>query len=130
MKVKLVKVGTAVGVGAVDEVLEWWDEKAGRTLSFRTATDIGRIVLTLGGYAMQMMDFAPEIGEAMALSSTTLLTKSIAKPVKEAITRSAAVQSPGRKVSIPRSLASPISPASPGRIERSYQPEMERATAF
>lgn len=83
MAVSGVKVGIAVGVGIIDEIVEEWDAKAGRTEPFRKATDWARLALAGIGYLTQT--FAPKygaIGEGLALSSTPLLVKSIAKSVK------------------------------------------------
>ena len=84
--VDLMKSGISVGVGVVDEVAEAWDEKEGRTEPFRTATDIWRLLGALGGYALQIfMPKQARIGEALALSATPLLVKSVAKPIRAAI---------------------------------------------
>lgn len=84
--VDLMKSGISVGVGVADEVLESWDEKEGRTEPFRKATDIGRLLGALGGYAIQIfMPKQDRIGEALALSTTPLLVKSVAKPIRAAI---------------------------------------------
>jgi len=85
MRVDLTRVGVAVLAGAVDEVLEAWDEREGRIGPFRTATDIGRLVLCGLGYLMQIFDIRPRLGESLAIAETPLLVKSIAKPVKAAI---------------------------------------------
>jgi hypothetical protein len=84
--VDLMKSGISVGVGVVDEVMESWDEKEGRTEPFRKATDIVRLLGALGGYALQIfMPRQARIGEALALSATPLLVKSVAKPIRAAI---------------------------------------------
>ena len=84
--VDLIKSGISVGVGVVDEVMESWDEKEGRTEPFRKATDIVRLLGALGGYALQIfMPRQARIGEALALSATPLLVKSVAKPIRAAI---------------------------------------------
>jgi len=100
------KTGVSVGVGVVDEVLEWWDEKSGRTETFRTAKDIGRLVEAGLGYAIQI--FWPKqarIGEALALSATPLLVKSIAKPIRAMLPTSAQrTFVPRRRAPIPTSM--------------------------
>ena len=91
MGIDFVKTGISVGVGGLDEVTEWWDEKTGRTESFRNAKDITRLVAAGLGYAMQI--FWPKqarLGESLALSATPLLVKSIAKPIRAAMTSSQA----------------------------------------
>ena len=85
MKIKLEKVGAAVGIGVVDEVAEYFDNKQGWTGSFRNSTDIVRLVGSLAGLGMTAFDFYPTVGEAIYPSFLTLLTKSIAKPVKSAM---------------------------------------------
>lgn len=116
MAIDMVKAGVSAGVGVVDEVLEWWDEKSGRTESFRTATDIGRLAIAGLGYAIQI--FWPRqsrLGEAMALSATPLLVKSIAKPVREAMGATAGASRtyvPRRRAPVPASLpAMPVAGA-------------------
>ena len=113
MAVDLLKAGVAVGVGALDEVMNSWDEKQGRTKSFRTATDLSRLAVAGAGYAI--MAFYPRqsrIGEVLALSGTTLLTKSVAKPLRSAIGGGTVTTSSY----VPR-MAVPVSPKhSPIRI--------------
>ena len=74
---------TSVGVGAVSEVLEWWDEKEGRVGSFRTANDIGNLVMCGVGYGAQVfMPRYAKLGETIALSATPLLVKSISRAIR------------------------------------------------
>ncbi len=102
MGIDFVKTGISVGVGGLDEVMEYWDEKTGRTESFRNAKDITRLVAAGLGYAMQI--FWPRqarLGESLALSATPLLVKSIAKPIRAAMTSSQA----GSRTFVPRRRA-------------------------
>ncbi len=81
----LLKVAIAVAVGGADVVTEHLDStaKSRRTESFKTATDWTRVGLAALGYGLQV--FMPRkydrIGEALALSATPLLVKSIARPI-------------------------------------------------
>jgi len=86
MAIDTTKAIISAGVGIIDEVLERNDATEGRTESFRTATDIGRLVLAGIGYATQLwMPRYAGVGEALALSATPLLVKSIAKPVMASV---------------------------------------------
>jgi hypothetical protein len=86
MAIDTTKTIISVGVGVIDEVLERNDATEHRTEPFRTATDIGRLVLAGIGYATQLwMPRYASMGEALALSATPLLVKSIAKPVMAAV---------------------------------------------
>ena len=88
MPINMTKSLTSVGVGVVDEVLEYWDARAAvpRTESFRTWKDIGRLVMAGTGYALQaFMPRYSDLGETLAISATPLLVKSIAKPLKTAM---------------------------------------------
>jgi hypothetical protein len=93
MGIKWEKVGISAGVGVIDEVIERQDrkyltdakrtaiEKENHAKPFRSYGDIARLALALGGLAVQQ--FGPNkydyMGEAIALSATPLLVKSIAK---------------------------------------------------
>lgn len=78
-KLNLTRMAIAIGVGAIDEVLERQDAKAGRTATFRTWRDYGRIGLPVIGIAAQlMMPKYAGIGETVAVASLPLLTKSVA----------------------------------------------------
>ena len=109
--IDFMKTGVAVGVGVLDEALEWWDERQGRTDSFRTAKDIGRLAGAGLGYAIQI--FWPRqarLGEALALSTTPLLVKSIAKPLREAMTTTASQRTFVPRRRAPAPAASPSMP--------------------
>ncbi|MHB8084325.1 MAG: hypothetical protein ACYDHZ_00670 [Dehalococcoidia bacterium] len=91
MPVNLMKSGISVGVGVIDEVLERGDTKAGRTAFFKKYTDIERIALAGIGYGLQVfMPRYASMGEALALSSTPLLVKSIAGVVAKTTTTASA----------------------------------------
>jgi len=105
------KLGLA-GVGVVDEVMEWWDEKAGRTEPFRNAKDITRLALVGVGTGIEI--FWPKFsrwGSIMSDGAIPLLVKSIAKPVRSAITSASA-----GKTYVPRKRA-PAPPALPAGVE-------------
>ena len=78
-----------VVVGAVDEGLEYWDTKAvpARTKPFQNAVDIGRAVMVLGGFGVGMfMPRYARMGTIVGTASTALLTKSVIKAVRSAMT--------------------------------------------
>lgn len=75
-RINMVSVGVAVGVGAVDQFLEKQDNEKGRT-SFKRWSSLARLAGSLGGYAMQLFDFYPELGRDLAQSVTPLLTKTV-----------------------------------------------------
>ena len=85
MRIDAGKVAVSAGVGIADEALAYLDEKWAKTEPFRTATDVGRLVITGLGFAMQAFDMRPRLGETVALAAMPLLVKSIAKPVRAAI---------------------------------------------
>ena len=82
--INLMSVGVAVGVGAADEFLERRDNEAGR-VDFKRWSNLARLLGSLGGYAMQVFDFYPNIGRDLAQSATPLLTKSVTAKVLEGI---------------------------------------------
>lgn len=122
MAIDVTQSGVSAGVGILDEIMEWWDEKAERTESFRTATDISRLMVAGLGYGLQaFMPRQARLGETLALSATPLLVKSVASPLRsmlaEAAPRSSQVFVPRRRV------ATPLAPAAPAaEVERSYVP--------
>lgn len=78
MGIKLMKMGVSAGVGGVDLLTEYIDEKQGYAKPFQRLTDWGRGVYTVGGYAANYMKVGdPEISEAMVLSGIPLLEKSV-----------------------------------------------------
>ncbi len=86
-KLNLTRMAIAVGVGAIDEVLERQDTKAGRTGNFKTWKDYGRIALPVLGIAAQlMMPKYAGIGETVAVASLPLLTKSVASMAMKSTT--------------------------------------------
>lgn len=86
-KLNLTRMAIAIGVGAIDEVLERQDARAGRTGNFKTWKDYGRVALPVLGIAAQL--FMPKyggIGETVAVASLPLLTKSIASTAMKSTT--------------------------------------------
>jgi len=77
---------TAVGIGALDEVLNAEDEKSGRVDFFTRATDWGRMIGAGLGLAMQggMLGNA-RMGDTLALTCLPLATKSLSGPIRDAI---------------------------------------------
>lgn len=104
MAINMTKSLVSVGVGVLDDVLEKVDREAvpPRDEPFRTATDLGRLGIAAVGYLAQM--FYPRygnIGEAMALSATPLLVKSVTSATgvfreKRAVTFRPRVRAAGR----------------------------------
>ena len=77
------KMGVSAGVGGVDLLTEYIDEKQLYTKPFQRLTDWGRAVYTVGGYGANYMKFGdPEITETMVLSGIPLLEKSLRDVVK------------------------------------------------
>lgn len=82
MPINLTKAFTAVGVGVIDDVLERNDNKEGRTGIQKRWSDWARIGLVVGGYGVTyFMPRYADIGETVALASTPLLVKTIAREV-------------------------------------------------
>lgn len=93
--ISMTKVAISVGVGAVDEILEVWDEKSGRTGSFKTFRDYGRIAMPVVGYGLQLfMPRYANLGETLAVASTPLLVKSIARIVRGGTSAARQVSTP------------------------------------
>lgn len=134
MPIDVVRSLTSAGVGVLDEGLEWWDDKAGRTESFRTARDLGRLAIAGLGYGLQVfMPRQARLGETLALSATPLLTKSIARPVRSAVASRAGEQAFRPRRRAPTPAGNPPAPPPPpaGRpVGRSYYPEAEKAIAW
>ena len=96
----------AVGVGAVDEVADAMDVKAGRTESWKKWQDYFRILGTLGSWAGEVWGTGgiAKMARDASGSFITLLTKSAAAPIREKIAspmlrRSARRGLPGAPVS-------------------------------
>lgn len=93
--ISFAKVGVSVGVGVADEILEVMDEKSGRTGSFKTFRDYGRIAMPVVGYGLQLfMPRYANLGEALALSSTPLLVKSISRVIRGGTSAARRVSNP------------------------------------
>ena len=91
MGIKLMKLGVSAGVGGVDALAEYIDEKQKYTKPFQNLTDWGRLLYVGGGYAANYMKFGDdEITETMVLSGIPLLEKSIVDVVKTYILKSPA----------------------------------------
>ena len=111
------------GIGGVDEVLEWWDgsSETPRTKPFQNARDIGRLVLNLGGLALQVwMPRQARLGDTVAKSSGPLLVKSVVKALK----KPAAAPAPAshEMTYVPR--------ASSHKVTRTYEPEFKTVVAY
>ena len=107
-----------VGVGGVDEGMVYWDEKAGRSGNFTTATDIYRVIAVLAGGLGVSMGYMKNYAEPILQSATPLLTKSVIQLIRSkvgtttATARVSHMNIPTRHVAM-RSSA-PIAAAGPG----------------
>jgi len=82
--IKLIKLGTSAGYGALDIVAEYADETLKYTKSFQNITDWLRVGAVVGGYAGNMMEVGLEdVTESLVLSGFPLLEKSLYRAVKE-----------------------------------------------
>lgn len=80
--IDLMKVGIAVGVGAVDELLERQDDTKGR-VDYKRWSNWFRLAAALGGFAMEAIgpsQYASWSGTA-AIAATPLLVKGVSKVV-------------------------------------------------
>ena len=77
----------AVGVGAVDELADAMDVRAGRTESWKKWQDWYRIAGTLGTLALEVWGSGGSAKMARDASGSfiTLLTKTVAAPIREKI---------------------------------------------
>lgn len=120
--VNFVKSGISVLAGVGDEFMESWDEKSARTGSFKTATDLTRLAGAIAGYAIQVVwPKHGKIGEALALSYTPLLVKSIAKPLRSAVGGTSSVST-----FVPRQREPRAMPSGMARVGGSFSAD-ERA---
>ena len=95
--VDLGKVSVSVGVGVVDEVLQFADAKATipRTGSFKTWQDWGRLGLAVIGYlGPSFMPKHTSLFDTIATAVTPLVVKTLAVPLKSAMGIAGAVGSP------------------------------------
>jgi hypothetical protein len=107
----------AVGVGLVDPALEAWDEKNSRTGMMRTYADYVRFGGVALGLASQVWFKRYEkYGEALALSFTPLLVKSLAGPsIKSAVTGGSTMFVPrGRTIPANAAGVTFVPPGTPG----------------
>ena len=108
---------TAVGVGALDEVFEGLDEGAGRTEAFKKWTDfyrLGGTLITLVGEVMGRGTMAKLSRDANG-PMITLLTKSIAQPVKSMLKE---------RVGVRRASGSPPPPRPMGGGRAGWRPTL------
>jgi len=83
MGIRLMKMGTSLGVGSLDILTEYIDEKQAYTKPFQKITDWGRGLYTVGGYGANYMKFGDDtITESMVVSGIPLLEKTIVNAVK------------------------------------------------
>lgn len=83
MGIRLMKMGTSLGVGSLDILTEYIDEKQAYTKPFQKITDWGRVLYTVGGYGANYMKFGDDtITESMVVSGIPLLEKTIVNATK------------------------------------------------
>jgi len=118
---------TAVGVGALDELFESMDDKAGRVEPFRKWADFERLGGTIISIATEVMGRGgmATLARNSSGSFITLLTKSIAKPIRGAIgSRSMMTRTAG---SVPTALGpTPM----PSKRVGAYQPIFPRPRLY
>lgn len=78
-----VKVGVVgVASGIVDDQMEKWDAKKGRTKPFQNATDLYRAAAVVGGVVVPMfVRNTQEWGKTVTTANLALLTKSVIRAV-------------------------------------------------
>jgi hypothetical protein len=114
MRISITNVGIGVAAGALDEGMEFLDEKQGRAEPFKCWTDWSRIALTALGYLGQGFNFFPRVSVPLAQSEVTLLTKSIGKVVRAQVGGGTATMVSRRRVAQPRAMARVHQTAGPG----------------
>lgn len=103
MKIEPIRVVVPVGVGVVDEVLEWQDEENARTSVAKKWTTWGRVGLCALGYLGQILNVQSYLGSVIAQGETVLVTKTVgeairtraATPAESMVSRAAAVKRTG-----------------------------------
>ena len=87
-----VKSGSVgVGLGVVDDQMEKWDVRRGRTKPFQNATDIGRVAAVVGGAVIgNIMPRWGNWGEHVTQGAGPLLVKSILKALSKTTSTSTA----------------------------------------
>lgn len=84
MKIRPMNVAIGAGAGILDELGEKFDSDRGNTDSFTGITDWARVGVGAAAYAAQMMNFQPDVSEAVAQSVLPLATKTIVKSIMQA----------------------------------------------
>lgn len=100
MAIKWSKVGVSAGVGLVDEGLDYWTSKnpAAAAKPFQNPTDLGRLVVALGGLGLAQFTRYQDMGEAIGLPGVAFLTKSVVSAVKTMTSRTTAGSFVARRV--------------------------------
>lgn len=84
MAIKLMKVGVSAGLGGLDILTEYVDEKKAYTKSFQKVTDWARILYVGGGYLANSQRWVgDDVSETAVLAGLPLLEKSIKGAVHE-----------------------------------------------
>lgn len=121
------KVATSIGVGVVDEGLQYADTKALRTGSFKTWQDWGRIGLAVIGYLGP--SFMPKYSKTLdtiALASTPLVVKTLAVPLKASLGIAGPVGAP---TWVPTRVPTRV-PSTARPVGRNYYPNAEPVLSF
>ncbi len=89
MSINWEKKITFAGAGGLDEALIYWDEKSGRTGNFKTAEDLGRVAMVVGGLAASALGSGQiaRMGENISDAGTTLLVKSRVRVLRHGVGR-------------------------------------------
>lgn len=117
------KVTAAVGVGVVDEVLQYADAKATipRTGAFKTWQDWGRIGLAAIGYfGPSFMPRYSKFFDTLATAATPLVVKTLAVPLKSAMGIASPVAAP---TWVPTRLPQPARPVGMPTAGYSWKPQ-------
>lgn len=76
-RINLIKGGIALGVGALNGVLEKQDSSAGRSGMLKRWSDLAVLAGVVGGAAAQVFNFQTEVAETVELASASLLGKKL-----------------------------------------------------
>lgn len=120
-RINLTKEALALGVGALDTVLETYDRNNGGSAKpFQNLTDWGRTVVAVGSALAYMSNMLPDIAEPVLYASSALAAKSVTRLVTEGLSAGTAATAmrPGghsqlalRSVAARTALTGGLSPA-------------------
>lgn len=101
MRIKPMNVVIGAGAGLLDELGEKFDSDRGNTNAFEGITDWGRVGVAVAAYGAQMMNFQPDVSEAVAQSVLPLATKTIVKSIMQATSGAATARQRVTRVASP-----------------------------